>query len=99
MGAAVKRRTSFLARKQTTLSGWASEFFFYVLLAYLVGATLGQINKATTGFSHDVFTLHGDYREAGIVMITSRYVALYRDGHSLVLPVSDITRIEERPHH
>ncbi len=82
-----------------TPSKWAGDFFYTVLLVYFVGATIGNWTREGRGFNRDVFTLHGEFREVGLIMITSRYVLLLRDGHSLVLPVGEVTKIEERPRH
>jgi hypothetical protein len=84
---------------KTTAREWASDFFFFIIVVYFVGMTIGHVTKESTGFNRDLYTLHGEYRDVGLIMITSRYVVIFRDDHSIIIPVGDVTKIEARPRH
>jgi hypothetical protein len=61
-----------------------ADFFFFVIAIAALGAAFGNHAKERQGFYRDVYTRDAAYREVGLIMITSRYVALFRDGHSLI---------------
>lgn len=76
------------------------DFFSLVFFVTTVGLTLGTWNRDTQGFNRDVYLRDANpMREVGIVMITSKYVVLWTGDHSVIIPASEVLRIEERPKH
>jgi hypothetical protein len=62
------------------------------------GTAIGYFVRDGAGFKHHVEMKDGlQYRSVGLVMMTSRYIALWDRDHTVIVPASDVTKIEGQP--
>jgi hypothetical protein len=68
-----------------------------VITVTMFGRTFGYYVRDTAGFQHDVTLKAEKLIDVGIVMVTSHHLVLYAANRAIVVPISDVTKIEGRP--
>lgn len=63
-------------------------------LAWSWGSTFGFYVRDSDGFKRDVTLKNEELKQVGVIMITSHHVILYSDGKTIVVPSSDVLKIE-----
>jgi len=68
--------------------------FLILAAAYALGHWSGDYHRYNQGFIHDVTMKDDSKFRAGLVMVTDRYFVLWDCDHAIVLPATEIARIE-----
>jgi hypothetical protein len=58
------------------------------------GTTFGFFVRDSDGFKQDVTLKNEELKQVGVIMITSHHVILYSDRKTIVVPSSDVVKIE-----
>jgi hypothetical protein len=62
--------------------------------ALLWGGTFGFYARDSDGFRQDVTLKNEELKQVGVIMVTSHHVILYSDRKTIVVPSSDVVKIE-----
>lgn len=79
------------------VSHWLTDGLLLITFIGTIGIAVGEAFKITPGFKRDVYTAHGDLLDVGLVMMTARYVILVSGDRTVMVPLSEVWKIEARP--